>query len=50
MTIKDKQVDAYVLQNMEDIPPAKQQSAFMQEILKEKSEARKAIIVQIVQL
>lgn len=50
MTIKDKNIDDYIMLNLEDIPPESEQKPFMKQVLKEKRESRRQMIVQITQL
>lgn len=50
MTIADKQVDEYIMLNLEDLPPENEQSPFLQKVLKNKVTQRQAMLIQVSQL
>lgn len=50
MTIKDKNVDAYILLLQENIPPVSERTAFMKQVLEEKSSYRHRMILQVAQI
>ena len=50
MTIADKNVDEYIMLNLEELPPENERSPFLQQVLKNKVEQRREMLIQISQL
>ena len=50
MTIADKQVEEYIMLNLEDLPPENERSPFLKKILQKKVDERRAMLIQISQL
>lgn len=47
MTIADKNVDEYIMLNLEELPPENERSPFLQRVLKNKVEQRRAMLLQV---
>lgn len=47
MTIADKNVEEYIMLNLEDLPPENEQSAFLKKVLKNKVDQRRDMLIQV---
>ena len=50
MTIADKNIDEYIMLNLEELPPENERSPFLTQVLKDKEDQRNDMLIQVSQM